>query len=322
MLLVDAGNLLHETMRVEEGKTQREIDRGEMFVDAFNMLGWDAQGLGEKDLVGGIARLKDLAKHAKYPFLSANLADAKTGALLFTPRTIVTKSGVKIGLFSVMSSTLPDAQRLMTEAGVKLLDPIEAGKAQTEALLKEGAQVVVALAMINGTEAEQLAKAAPKITAILGASESMMLRYPRAVGTTYLTDAFQKGKYLSVLTLLVRKGDTSFVFDDPNRRTAVERKIAELDARVKAREAAVEDAKGDPARARNLDWLQQNLARLRAEKQQAEMELEEVGKVDTTHSFIAYDYPDIVKTLDEEPKILARVNKLKEKYPELKEPRH
>lgn len=322
MLLVDAGNLLHETPRWDDAKKQRELDRGEMFVDVFNMLGWEAQGIGEKDLAGGVDRLKALAKRAKYPFLSANLVDAKTGKPVFTPRTIVTKSGVKIGLFSVMSKSFPDTDRALEASGVRLEDPIATGKAQVDALFAEGAQVVVALAMLRQDEAEQLAKAAPRLVAILGASESMMLRYPRVVGSTYLTDAFQKGKYVSVLSLLVRKGDTSFVFEDPNRKTAAERKVAELDARIKARETAIEDAKGDAARARNLQWLEQNLARLREEKKQADEALASVGAVDGTKSFIAYDYPEVAKTLEDDPKVLAVVDKLKEKYPELKEPRH
>lgn len=322
MLLVDAGNLLHETTRVDEALRKREIDRGEMFVDVFNLMGWEAQGIGEKDLIGGIPRLQALAKRAKYPFLSANLVDAKTGALLFAPRAIVEKSGVKIGLFSVMSPKFRESERILPEIGAKVTDPNEAARVQIEALAKEGAQVFVALAMLDGTEAEQLAKAAPKLTAVLGGAEGMMLRYPRVVGNTYLTDAFQKGKYVSVLTLLVRKGEQAFVFEDPNRRLSLERKVTELDARIKAREAAIADAQGDKTRARNLEWLQQNLARLRAERQTSQMELEEVGKVDATKSFIAYDYPEIPKDLAEEPKIMARVDKLKEKYPELKEPRH
>ncbi|GMV42772.1 MAG: hypothetical protein AMXMBFR64_44880 [Myxococcales bacterium] len=322
MLLVDAGNLLHETLRLDEALRQREIDRGEMFVDTFNMMGWDAQGLGEKDLVGGLPRLRALAKRAKYPFLSANLVDARSDALLFTPRVIVQKAGVRIGLFSVMSPRFRENERILPEIGAKVTDPIVAAKEQVEALKKEGAQVFVALAMLDSGQADQLAKEVPQLTAVLGAQEGMMLRSPRAVGSTYLTDAFQKGKYLSALSLLIRKGETDFVFEDPNRRLSIERRIAELDARIKAREAAIADAKGDQARARNLQWLEQNLAQLQGERKAAQVELDHAGEVKQGRSLIAYDYPEMSKELADDPKVLARVDKLKAKYPELKEPRH
>lgn len=322
MLLADAGNLLHETTTLPEEKRQQELDRGEMLVDAHNLLGWDAQGIGGKDLVGGLPRLQALAKRAKYPFLSANLVDAKTGEPLFTPRAVVEKGGVRIGLFSVLSPDFDDHERVLAEAGARVTDPVEAARAQVAALKEEGAQVFVALAVVNGGEAEQLAKALPQLTAVLGAEEGGELRYPRAVGTTYLTDAHEKGKRVSVLTLLVREGEQRFVFADPNLREALAHKVADLDKRIAERQAAIEAAKGDESKARNLGWLQQNLAKLRAERQAAQMELEDAGEGDAAQSFIAYDYPEIRKDLPERADVRALVDALEKKHPALAELTH
>jgi 2',3'-cyclic-nucleotide 2'-phosphodiesterase (5'-nucleotidase family) len=312
-------------MAIPPEQRKREVDRGQMFVDAFNQIGFDVQGIGEKDLVGGTDRLLALAKRAKYPFVSSNVIDAKTGKPLLKERVILEKAGVRIGVLSVMSPTFRDNQRLTAELGITVSDPFEAAKAQAAALRAEGAQAIVALAMLNGADAERLAKEVPDITAILGTADAMMQHYPRAVGHTYIADAFQKGKYLSALTLFVRKGELDakeLVFEDPNRKLSLERKAAELDARITAREKAIEDAKGDAARARNLQWLQQNLAKLRAERQEVQMQLDEAGAVDAAKSFIAYDYAPIAKDIEDQSKILALVDALKAKYPELKEPRH
>lgn len=322
MLLVDAGNLLHERMQMPDGDRKKETERGEMFVEVFNTLGYDAQGLGPKDLVAGLPRLKDLAKKAKYPFLSANLVDAKTGAPVFRDHVIVDKAGVKVGLFSVMQPSFPESDKLLDGNGVKVEDPFEVAKKQVAALRSEGAQVVVALAMLGMPDCEKLVKDVPGITAILGTADAMMLRYPRSIGNTYVTDAFQKGKNLSILTLFVKDGDKSFVFEDPNRRASIEQKLTELDARINARQAAIDEAQKNPDRSRNLEWLQQNLAKLRADRQQTQMELDDVGKVDASKSFIAFDYPSLAKDIEDDKKILAKVDALKEKYPELKEPHH
>jgi 5'-nucleotidase len=298
-------------------------DRAEVFLDAFAAMGQDAIGLGDRDLSLGRDRLLALAKKAKFPMLSANIVDKESKKPLFQERVILDRAGFKVGVFSVVTQSVVDRATVLDGNGIEIADPIEAAKEQVRALEAEGAQIIVALAHVDMEDARKLAQAAPKITAILGTNSQQLLRYPEAVGTTYVCDAFSKGKYLSVLSLFVADGDKSFVFSDPNRRASLVAKVSELETRIDSRVKAIEMAKKEESRARNVEWLEQNLAQLRAELQEAKMDLDELPADEgVAKSLIAYDLESMAKNLEDDAEILKKTEALKEKYPVLKEAHH
>ncbi|GMV42003.1 MAG: hypothetical protein AMXMBFR64_37190 [Myxococcales bacterium] len=318
-LLLDAGNTLTASTEIGETFREREQDRAEAIVDAYGLMGLDAQGVAEKDLAIGLDRLRELAKRAKFPFLSANLLDAG-GQPVFPGHTVITKAGHRIGVVSVLSPHFLDAERLTAAWGVRVSDPTEAVRREVETLRKDGVRIIVALAMLPLTDAEALARAVPELTAILGTSDMREQTYPVTVGHTYVCDSWEKGKRFSVLTLHVAPGDEELVFTDPGRRAALQQQVADLDTRIAEREKAIEAATQDPGAARNLDWLKQNVAKLKAERQTLTLDLADLGEVDASRSNISYDFPEVTQDLPADGPVDARLDALRAKYPELKGP--
>ena len=142
--------------------------------------------------------------------------------------------------------------------------------------------------------------------------------------TTYIADAYIKGKYLSVLTLFVRPEEERFVFVDPSRKSSVETRIREIETRIAARERAISaarEAQKDGPAARGTEWLVRNLEQSKAELAMLQTELKGLGDVDITDSsFVAYDLPPMAKTVEDKGEVVAVLDKLKAEFPALAKP--
>ena len=82
-LTVDAGDLLFKQSTIPPGQEKKEALRAEAIAEAYSLIGYDAVCVGSRDVIAGIALLKDLAKQAKFTWLSANLVDKDTGKPVF-----------------------------------------------------------------------------------------------------------------------------------------------------------------------------------------------------------------------------------------------
>ena len=143
-----------------------------------------------------------------------------------------------------------------------------------------------------------------------------MKRYPETVGNTFITDPYMKGKYLGVLTLFIDPNETEYVFGDPGRKSAVESEIRELEVRIQAREKAIQGAAEAKGATRNTTWLTKNLEDTRAQLVEAQEKLKSLGE-DTPprKSFMAYDYPAMGKTLEDDARIQKKVESFKKRFP-------
>jgi len=78
----------------------------------MNELKYDAASVGNHDLETGHAVYDRLKKECKFPLLSANLIDKKSGLPYFTPYKIINKDGLKIAVIGLTSpvvlTTLPE----------------------------------------------------------------------------------------------------------------------------------------------------------------------------------------------------------------------
>jgi len=324
VLVVDSGDLFHNVVTLTDSIRPQVFARAESYLSIFEGMGHTAQGIGDRDLALGLGKLRDLAKRAKFPFLNANIVDAVTGKAVFQERVIVERAGVKIGLFGLLTPSYRLRAQQEKRDGFRVEDPIVAARAQVEALRGEGAEVLVLLSHLTLEESALLAQKVPGITAILGSQSQQMKRYPDAVETTYIADAYIKGKYLSALTLFVRNDETKFVFADPSRKTSVESRIREIETRVKAREKAIAAAKeaekgGTPGK--GTEWLQRNLEQSRTELTALQSEHSGLSDVDIRDaSFIAYDFPPMAKTVKDKSEVVAQLDKLKVEFPALAKP--
>ena len=148
VLLVEAGDF------APDGSNPIEEARIDFQFRTMELIGYDAIGIGERELNFGYAKLKTLAAGSKVPVISANLVDKKSGQLAFKPYAIVKKGNLKVGVFSVMAPKVD----LPAGAGSELTveDPLAATQ-RTVAELRKQCDVVVALAHVGRVEGEDLA---------------------------------------------------------------------------------------------------------------------------------------------------------------------
>jgi 2',3'-cyclic-nucleotide 2'-phosphodiesterase (5'-nucleotidase family) len=158
-----------------------------LMVDAANVSGLDAAGIGGLELGAGLPYLVKLAQRARYPMVSANLI-SHDGAALFPTTTKVERGALTLGVTSVLPGGLWADDY---ETG----DPMKAARAAVKALRAEGVDLVVILSNLGLETDRKLARAA-KPDLILGSRSREILAAGERVGPTTISHAGSRGRYL------------------------------------------------------------------------------------------------------------------------------
>ena len=58
-------------------------EKAHLFIESFNLMGYDATGIGDDDLTLGKELLLEFSRKANFPFLCSNLLDEASGKNLF-----------------------------------------------------------------------------------------------------------------------------------------------------------------------------------------------------------------------------------------------
>jgi 2',3'-cyclic-nucleotide 2'-phosphodiesterase (5'-nucleotidase family) len=157
-LVVEAGDFAPEASNpIEEARIDFQFK-------ALELIGYDAIGIGERELNFGYAKLQALAAGTKVPLLSANVIDKKTGKPAFKPYAIVKKGNLKVGVFSLLGPKIELPARAGDELTIE--DPLTAAQ-RTVAELRKQCDVVVALAHHGRIEGEDLAAQVPGIDVVI-----------------------------------------------------------------------------------------------------------------------------------------------------------
>ncbi len=95
LLLFDAGDFL-------QGTPYFNFFKGDIEVEAMNLMQYDAATLGNHEFDYGLEVLEKVARKAKFPIVTSNYDFTETGlANLFKPYVIFKKDGVKIGVIGI-----------------------------------------------------------------------------------------------------------------------------------------------------------------------------------------------------------------------------
>jgi 2',3'-cyclic-nucleotide 2'-phosphodiesterase (5'-nucleotidase family) len=116
--------------------------RAQAILKGYERIGCHAVNVGGFDLAAGTAYLQQIVDSTEIPFISANIIDSNSGALLFPPHHIITEGGLTIGVIG-LTNLIPAQVR-----DVKINDFIKAGEAQI-AELKPQVDIIVVLANVN-----------------------------------------------------------------------------------------------------------------------------------------------------------------------------
>ena len=189
-VFVDAGNLLFKSNSPTEFNSPQWYEQAVGMIEGYNMLGADAVAIGSTEFALGIDRFEELAKGAKFPFLSANIYRKKGGARFAKDRVMIERFGKKIGIFAIFHPSLPLPNELEAR------DPIEAAREEVRLLRSEGADMVIALAHEGYDNDIILAKKVSGIDMIVGANSQSLLQTPDMENGTLVVQLSNQGQML------------------------------------------------------------------------------------------------------------------------------
>jgi hypothetical protein len=166
----------------------------------MKMLGTDAIGIGDRDLLFGYARLRERADRDKLPLVAANLQLKATKQPAFEPYIVKKVGTVTVGVFGLISDK---ADLGPARDSLIALDPTVAAKRVIGEMQKKGATVIVMLSQLGKVESEDLVSAVDGIdVAVLGRSVPLVQK-GRLIKNTIMVYGGEQGQYLgrSICTL-------------------------------------------------------------------------------------------------------------------------
>jgi 2',3'-cyclic-nucleotide 2'-phosphodiesterase (5'-nucleotidase family) len=201
-LLLDSGDLFFDKYRkaIRAEDVTAQSDKALLILKCYNLLGYDALGIGDDDLSLGKDFLVDLSKNAGFPFISSNLMDQETGEALFRTHVIKETGGLRIGIFSLVSPYFFSGESDSRIRGILFRPPLEEAKSILGKIRPE-TDLIVLLSHLGYTADIELAETVPGIDVIIGGHSSLSLSYPTQVKDTIIIRVGSKGLHVGELHL-------------------------------------------------------------------------------------------------------------------------
>jgi 5'-nucleotidase / UDP-sugar diphosphatase len=161
VLVVDAGNSL------SGDREPAQNSKGASSIDAMNLLGYDAIGLGPRDLELGPEVLRSRIAEAQFAVLSANAMVRNTQTLIAEPYLVRDISGHRVAIVALSGGT--DVGEIVVR------DPLAAAK-DVVMRAKDEADEIVILSTASSAVNREIADAVPGVTAIVEGGDGASAR--------------------------------------------------------------------------------------------------------------------------------------------------
>jgi 5'-nucleotidase len=155
VLLLDSGDLF-------QGTLESNVRHGRAVIAAYNLMGYDASTLGNHDFDFGRelpddslqGAIKTRLVEARFPFLAANVVDAKTGQIPrwpnLAPSRLFNLDGLEVGVIGVANPDTPSLTIRKYVEGLEFLDPVQPVVREAKLLRAQGAKLIVMIAHLGG----------------------------------------------------------------------------------------------------------------------------------------------------------------------------
>ncbi len=298
MLVLDAGDLLFKKFSnpIPENELKMATDKAHLIIGSFNLMGYDALGIGDDDLTLGKEFLLEISKKAEFPFLSSNTFDEASEKLLFQPYLIKEINGLRIGIFSLLSPDFFLGQSDPRRKGIVVRPPVEVAQNMVKELQPK-TDLIILLSHLGYPKDVELAQTVPGIHLIVGSHTGLNLINPHIIKNTIILQTPPKGMSAGRLDLTLINSESIF-YNVANKRN-LENNLNNLKNRLNSIQASEAEK-----------------AQLQKSKEETERSLKQLhGKNEFTHTMLPLsenmkDHPDILKMIDE----------YKSKYPETPKP--
>lgn len=205
VLLLDAGDWF-------QGTPEGTIPEGRMLPEIFNVLKYDALVIGNHDYDLGEAALKGLVGSMSSTVLGANIYVKGTGKRIDYAKPYIIKkiAGVKIGIFGILSSKMPQLTFPKNVEKLEFKNEIESAREMVAELKAKGADVIVMVSHIGSENASQhrniegdesIARAVSGIDVIVGGHTHVPIWKPKIINGALITQAWCNLKAAGVIDL-------------------------------------------------------------------------------------------------------------------------
>ena len=264
--MVDAGNLLFRKPPTSQERRKEALLKIDVLLRAYEEMGYSAVNIGEKDLTLGLGFLDEVAKRAKFPFISANLIDRKNRKTVFRPFITEEIAGIKVGIIGLMSHWVDELLK-EKEPYLEVLDPLDAVKPYVTELRKS-CDLVVVLSQLGERGDRELVLKVQGINIIVGGGRGKRIRYSR-IRETIMYRLEPRGGYLGKLDLFLAQKGKPLHLTDYEQRERIVKKLETIQKRWMKIEREIELDIGKSPSKRDMRIKQLAvLERRRAELQQ------------------------------------------------------
>ncbi len=199
VVLVDSGDLF-------SGTAFSELTHGEVDCEAYELMRYDAIGLGESDLTYGKKALLDFRKRFHVPWVSANVV---SGGQPYIRPYVLKATGVRVGLIGFCNPATP---ALIGRDGVRglIFNPPGASAKGLHSIFKKDADIFVVLSNLGVEADKKFAKDNLFIHVVIGGYSETLLTAPIVTQSKdgsllgpIIGQAGSRGLYLGRLDLTV-----------------------------------------------------------------------------------------------------------------------
>lgn len=192
-LLLAAGDMLL-------GNDWANLFQGESMMAAMNAMRFDALTVGNHEFDLGVEVLAKRISEATFPLLGANVE----GLGILAPFILKEVAGVKVAIIGVTTTDTPQVTHPRNVAGLAFVAPDKTVRSILSEIAPK-ADLVVVLSHLGLPADRALAEAVPGIDLIVGGHSHTKISTPVVVGKTVIVQAWEYGRTLGVVDLVVSK---------------------------------------------------------------------------------------------------------------------
>jgi 2',3'-cyclic-nucleotide 2'-phosphodiesterase (5'-nucleotidase family) len=171
--LIDAGDMF-------VGSPIGEFSKGQAVAEYFNYCGYDVVAPGNHDYDQGVDVFKEFVKNVDATFLGSNIVNKDTRNVVdyLESFTIVEESGVRIGIFSLLTEHMSGMTTPERFANHDVLPEIETASRYVDMLRQENVDLIFAVTGIGLRHDKLTATAVEGIDVIIGSHSATALEVP------------------------------------------------------------------------------------------------------------------------------------------------
>lgn len=209
--------------------------KANLMIEALNLMGYNAMGIGDDDLTLGKEFLISLSKKAAFPFLCSNLVDGESGKPVFQSYIIKEVNGLRVGIFGLISPDTFSGPQDPRLKGLTIQNPVETAQRIVKEL-KPNTDLIILLSHLSYPKDSEMAQAAPGIQIIVGSHTGVSLTYPPIVRDTVILHTPPRAMFSGRFALAFLSNDAGFY--NVSTKRSFENNLTNMKLRLNTKETS------------------------------------------------------------------------------------